>query len=251
VLILPSWFDIIIMQIESISEDLFIRRRSIEKESMDDITQVMKDKYALAFEQHGATAKGVDWNDENELLFRYDKMLAVMQKDFAVLAEPVSMLDVGCGWGGLLRRARSLGAVLHYSGIDVVLKMIQHAREEFPGVTFIHGDVFDLDDKNGYDFVICNAILTQKYDISLPEMEKHTKRLVRKMFELCRHGIAFNMMSTRVNFMVENLYYQNPADLLTWLLAEISPRVRLDHGYSSLANEKGKFFDFTIYAYKD
>jgi hypothetical protein len=82
-------------------------------------------------------------------------------------------------------------------------------------------------------------------------MERHTKRLARKMFELCRHGVAFNMMSTRVNFMVDNLYYQNPADLLAWLLAEVSPRVRLDHGYSSLASGKGKFYDFTVYVYKD
>jgi hypothetical protein len=74
---------------------------------------------------------------------------------------------------------------------------------------------------------------------------------VRKMFELCRHGIAFNMMSTRVNFMVGNLFYQNPSELFAWLLSEISPRVRFDHGYSSLASGRGKFYDFTVYVYRD
>jgi 2-polyprenyl-3-methyl-5-hydroxy-6-metoxy-1,4-benzoquinol methylase len=218
---------------------------------MDSITQLLHDYHARVFELHGATAKGVDWNDETEMLVRYDKMLAVMQKDFSVLPIPASLLDVGSGWGGLLRRARSLGVALNYSGIDVVEAMIQHGREEFPDATFIHGDVFEQADENKYDFVICNAILTQKHNITIPEMERHTKRLVRKMFELCRHGVAFNLMSTRVNFMVDNLYYQNPADILTWLLAEVSPRVRLDHGYSSLANGKGKFYDFTVYVYKD
>jgi len=51
--------------------------------------------------------------------------------------------------------------------------------------------------------------------------------------------------------MVDNLYYQNPADLLAWMLTDLTPRVRLDHGYSSLASGKGKFYDFTVYAYKD
>jgi hypothetical protein len=71
------------------------------------------------------------------------------------------------------------------------------------------------------------------------------------MFSLCRHGISFNAMSTRVNYMVDNLYYQNPADLMAWLLAEVSPRVVIDHGYSSLASGKGKYYDFTVYVYKD
>ena len=52
------------------------------------------------------------------------------------------------------------------------------------------------------------------------------------MFDLSRHGIAFNMMSTRVDFMADNIYYQNPADLLHWMRTELTPRVRLDHGYS-------------------
>ncbi len=218
---------------------------------MDDITQALKDYYATTFARHGATAKGVDWTSEEELLVRYDKMLAVLQKDFTVLPQPVSMLDVGCGWGGQLRRAQSLGVKLNYTGIDVVESMVQHARTEFPGATFIHGDVFALDKPASYDFVVCNAILTQKLGATIPAMEQFTRELARKMFEICRHGIAFNMMSTRVNFMVDNLYYQNPADLLAWMLTDLTPRVRLDHGYSSLASGKGKFYDFTVYAYKD
>jgi 2-polyprenyl-3-methyl-5-hydroxy-6-metoxy-1,4-benzoquinol methylase len=218
---------------------------------MDSITQLLKDYHAKTFAEHGATAKGVDWGDEGEMLVRYEKMLAVAQKDFTVLPATVSMLDVGCGWGGLLRHARRIGVPLQYSGIDVVESMIQHGRTEFPDAEFIHGDVFEMGQDNSYDFVVCNAILTQKHSVAIPEMEQFARRLVRKMFALCRHGVAFNMMSTRVNFMVGNLFYQNPVELLSWLLTEVSPRVRLDHGYSSLANGRGKFYDFTVYVYKD
>ena len=81
-------------------------------------------------------------------------------------------------------------------------------------------------------------------------MEMFAKRLIRKMFSLCRYGIAFNMMSTRVNFTVGNLYYQNPIELFTFLLNEVSPRVVIDHGYSSLQSGVGKYYDFTVYVYK-
>jgi SAM-dependent methyltransferase len=218
---------------------------------MDDITRILRDHYAKTFDRHGATPKGVDWNDESELMVRYDKMLAVLQKDFAVIPPNASVLDIGCGWGGLLQRARALNLPIRYTGIDVVESMIEHGKRTFPEARFICGDVFALNEDSTYDFVVCNAILTQKLGASIPDMERFTKRIAAKMFSLCRHGMAFNMMSTRVNYMVDNLYYQNPGDLLTWLLAEVSPRVRLDHGYSSLASGRGKFYDFAVYVYKD
>jgi 2-polyprenyl-3-methyl-5-hydroxy-6-metoxy-1,4-benzoquinol methylase len=218
---------------------------------MDKISTLFHQYYAKTFDQYGATAKGVDWNDENELLVRYDKILGVLRKDFAELPADLSLLDVGCGWGGLLRRARSLELPLRYTGIDVVEAMIEHGRHEFSDAEFIHGDVFALDQAKQYDFVVCNAILTQKLSVTIPDMEAYLRKLVRKMFSLCRHGISFNAMSTRVNYMVDNLYYQNPADLMAWLLAEVSPRVVIDHGYSSLASGKGKYYDFTVYVYKD
>jgi 2-polyprenyl-3-methyl-5-hydroxy-6-metoxy-1,4-benzoquinol methylase len=219
---------------------------------MDKITKTLKDYYTQTFLQHGTTAKGVDWNDEKELLVRYDKMLGVLQKDFCPeLPESPTLLDVGCGWGGLLQHIVTLNLSLEYTGFDIVPCMVDKASELFPDSEFLLQDIFEQSENRTFDFVVCNAILTQKLDVSIPEMELFAKNLIRKMFELCNHGIAFNLMSTRVNFMVDNLYYQNPAELLTWLLTEISPRVKLDHGYSSLQNNKGKFFDFTVYVYKD
>lgn len=217
---------------------------------MDKITHLLKEYHRKVFSEHGATAKGVDWNDEAEVLVRYDKMLKVIEMDFYNGPDVPTVLDVGCGWGGLAKRAREIGAPVAISGIDVVEEMIIHAKSEFPDCSFETADVFAMEELEIYDFVVCNAILTQKHDISIVEMERFAKRLVQKMFALCRHGIAFNMMSTRVNYTVGNLYYQNPVELFTWLLNELSPRVVIDHGYSSLASGVGKYYDFTVYVYK-
>lgn len=217
---------------------------------MDKITKLLKDYHHKVFLEHGATAKGVDWNNEQEVLLRYDKMLKVIEMDFYEGPRKPTILDVGCGWGGMAKRANDISAPVSIFGIDVVEEMIVHANKEFPEHFFQALDVFKIQESEAYDFVVCNAILTQKHHISIPDMENFTKRLVKKMFELCRYGIAFNLMSTRVNFTVDNLYYQNPVEMLSWLLSDISPRVVLDHGYSSLSSGKGKFYDYTVYVYK-
>ena len=219
---------------------------------MDEITKKHKQHYTKIFELYGATSKGVDWGDEKDFLFRHKKMLSVLQEDFWESNSRISILDVGCGWGGLLSYAEEFFNIeLDYTGIDIVETMVKYASEKFPHGKFDCVDIFDMREEEKYDFVVCNGILTQKHaDTTNPEMEHFSRNLIQKMFAICKRGIAFNMMSTRVNFMVENLYYQNPSELLTWLLADVSPRVRIDHGYSSMANGKGKFYDFTIFVYK-
>jgi len=217
---------------------------------MDEITNLLKSYHTDVFEKFGPTAKGVDWNDECEMLVRYDKMLRVLDKDFYKPDGKPSLVDVGCGWGGLYKRASDMGVDVAYTGIDVAENMVSYASQSFPDAVFHVQDIFDLPDEELYDFAVCNAILTQKHQVSIPAMENFAKRLVSKMFTVARHGIAFNLMSTRVNFMVDNLYYHNPVEMLAWVLSELSPRVRMDHGYSSLVNGRGKFFDYTVYVYK-
>ncbi len=50
-------------------------------------------------------------------------------------------------------------------------------------------------------------------------------------------------MTTKVNFFANNLYYRNPAEMLSWCLAEITPRLRIDHAYPPL-------YEYTVYLYR-
>jgi SAM-dependent methyltransferase len=218
---------------------------------MDELTELFRRHYSKTFELHGPTSKGVDWGDPDETRLRYQKMLQVLDHDFQRPQSIPSLLDVGCGWGGLLEYCTSIELPLDYRGIDVVAEMVEYARARFGAERFLLGDVFALEEENKYDYVVCNAILTQKLSATIPQMEAYSNCLLKKMFSVARFGIAANFMSTRVNFMVDNLYYRSPIELLTYSLLEISPRVRIDHGYSSLASGVGKFYDYTIYIYKD
>jgi len=207
---------------------------------MSEVSKKLKEHYEATFRANGPTSQGVDWGAENSRLeLRYEKMLAVIPQ--GTEGRP-SLLDVGCGFGGLLDYAQSKGIDLDYTGIDVAENMIQWARDNFPDAVFICGDVLDVEFGRRFDYVICNGILTQKLDISGSSMDQFAARLIKRMYELCDQGVAFNVMTTKVNFFSNNLYYRNPAELFAWCFSEITPFIRLDHAYP--------LYEYTLYLYR-
>jgi hypothetical protein len=106
-------------------------------------------------------------------------------------------------------------------------------------------------ENDAYDYVVCNGILWEKLTATLPAMRDYSLALIKKMFGISRYGVAFNMLSTHVNFTGSHLYYQNPLEMLDYCLTHLSPRVRMDHGYSSLSTGRGRFYDFTAYVFKN
>jgi len=215
---------------------------------MDPITSSLERHYGRCFAEHGPVPRGVDWGpDASDTALRYDRMLAVTA-GFEGGAERgagrATLLDVGCGYGGLWAHARQRGLDLSYTGIDVCAPMIDHARRAHPEARFERRDLFDgpgLIDAHRHDFVVCNGILTQKLDASIREMDAFARRVVERLYARCRVGVAVNFMTNQVNFMAANLFYKSPSEALTHALA-LTPKVRLDHAYP--------LYEFTLYLYR-
>ncbi len=208
---------------------------------MDPISKALAQHYSEKFSLHGPTSEGVDWGpDQAKAFLRYEKMLNVA--DSAAGIRP-SLLDVGCGYGGLWSYATSKNVDLDYTGIDVAGNMIEWARGNLPAGNFIEGNVLDYKFDRNFDYVVCNGILTQKLEAAGLEMDQFANQLIRQMFSLCTSAVAFNVMTTKVNFYSNNLYYRNPAELLSWCLSEITPHLKLDHSYP--------LYEYTIYLYRN
>jgi SAM-dependent methyltransferase len=174
------------------------------------------------------------------MLLRYDKMLNVIEMP---PAKNPSLLDVGCGYGGLLNHLAGRGMELDYTGIDIAENMIKWAADKFSSRRFLCGDVLTFDFGRTFDYVVCSGILTQKLDATATDMDRYAAKLIRKMFELCRRGMAFNIMTTKVNYFSNNLYYRNPAELLSWCLSEITRYIKIDHAYP--------LYEYTVYLYRE
>lgn len=209
----------------------------------DRISQMLCKHYTRTLSEHGPSPRGVDWgSDPADHALRLDCMLAVL-KVVDLSARRYTLLDVGCGYGSLLDLIKSRNLPVNYSGIDVSEAMIEEARKRHADIDWRVKDALKLEASEQYDFVVCNGVLTQKLDVSIKEMDEFARALVAQMFRLCRIGVAFNVMTTHVNYMVPNLYYRNPVELLGWCMTQLTSRVKLDHAYP--------LYEYTIYLYRE
>lgn len=210
--------------------------------SSNEISLALGRHYALTFERHGTNSEGVDWgSDPSDHLLRLDQMLHLMSR--GSMGRKPSLLDVGCGFGSLLDRAKERAIALDYTGIDLCEPMIEAARIRHPEACWSVEDILDTPSERRYDYVVCNGVLTQKLDATIRSMDEFLKALVRKMFAICDIGIAFNVMTSHVNFMAPNLYYKSPVELLAWCMSEMTSKVALDHAYP--------LYEFTVYLYRE
>jgi 2-polyprenyl-3-methyl-5-hydroxy-6-metoxy-1,4-benzoquinol methylase len=91
-----------------------------------------------------------------------------------------SLLDVGCGYGELLRFARPRG---QYVGIDMVEQFVQEARHRYPYQSFMAGNILDYCGLQS-DWVLLVGVLS-----SVPEPEA----LLSRCALLARKGIMLDV----------------------------------------------------------
>ena len=206
---------------------------------MHKITANLKEHYGEQYSRFGSTSEGVDWGkDKHSAESRQLQMLGLVLEG----NDDVSLLDVGCGYGHLADLILRKNMGIEYSGVDVVPEMIRDARKRLPQFNFYNADFLDAEISD-YDYLVCNGILTQKLSATTLEMNMFFADFVRKMYNHAKVGIAFNVMSTFVNFQNEKLYYRNPSETLAWCMTELSPHVVLNSAYKP-------WFEYTVYVYK-
>jgi hypothetical protein len=82
-----------------------------------------------------------------------------------------------------------------------------------------------------------------KLTASILDMNRYANGLIRKMFALSKVGVAFDIMSNQVNFMVENSYYRSPIEIFAFCLSELSTKVAVDHAYER--------YEYTTYVFHE
>jgi trans-aconitate methyltransferase len=106
----------------------------------------------------GMSGSHQDWNPD---LYRaraaFVPRLGADLLDLLAIRPGERILDLGCGTGELTSRIVAAGADV--LGLDASPRMIEAARERFPGATFVVGDGQDLAFHQEFDAVFSNAAL--------------------------------------------------------------------------------------------
>jgi SAM-dependent methyltransferase len=198
--------------------------------------------YEDCLRRHGDTHRGVDWPDAADAARRYRVMLDIIGQ--RPCPSPPELLDVGCGAGHLLEHLRRAGSAARYAGIDLSAEFVALCRRKFPAEHFLEIDLLrSPGDNPRADFVIANGVFTEKRDLSWDSMWDYARRMIRVMYDMARVGIAFNVMSTHVDWQRDDLFHLPCDTLAAFLTAEVSRHhvLRADYG----------LYEYTAYVFRE
>ena len=189
--------------------------------------------YNQNVKKHKDDIKSVAWGSKESQLKRFEILSQIAD------LEGQSVLDVGCGLGDFYGWLRNKYSDIRYTGIDITPSMIEIALKRFPGTKFKVQNILELKKvRPTYDYVFASGIFNRR----IPRHKHFIKDTIIRMFDLSKQGIAFNIMSTKADFMKKNEYYADPSKMLNFC-TNLSRRFVLRHDYMP--------HDFTVYVYKE
>ena len=195
------------------------------KRLSDAILSVVERYYSGRFAEHGATARGVDWNSPESQVLRFDQLLRVAERE----ARRFSLNDFGCGYGALVPYLRRRGLDVEYRGFDLSASMLEYARREYPDVTFVETER-ELE-RAGY--TVASGIFNVKMDVPADDWREYVITTLGTIARLSANGFAFNMLTSYsdADKMREDLYYGDPRFFFDHCKREYSRDVALLHDY--------------------
>jgi SAM-dependent methyltransferase len=200
--------------------------------------------YEDCFRRYGDTHLGVDWPNAADAELRYRVMLDLVLRDGNRPQSTVDLLDFGCGAGHFLQclRARSL-AGLRYHGIDLSDLFVSFCRAKFPGVPFGCLDVLAPGAALAeFDYVVANGVFTERCGLTFDEMLSTFQAIVGKLWAATRCGLAFNVMSSHVDWERDDLFHLPMDSMAAFVTGALSRHfvIRMDYGLR----------EYTVYVYR-
>ncbi len=175
--------------------------------------------YSRHLRDFGDTPGALRWTPAGQLR-RYEIFLGAIGD-----VSGKSLLDFGCGKGDFFGFLRENGVSPSYCGIDVNENLIELARQKYPGVEFIAMDIDEESFDRRFDVIVSIGV----FNLRIAGVEESVKEILEKLFSLCGESLHVNFLTSHVARRNVELFYVTPEDILRFVIAEISPRVVLDH----------------------
>jgi SAM-dependent methyltransferase len=205
--------------------------------SHQDIVRANANHYGRLYREHGDTPGAAQWSDEatQDLRLRVLCEVADLRK--------ASVLDFGCGTGRLYQLLAGDGFTGTYVGYDVAAELVAAARKKFPAARFECRDIFADGVGETFDYAVVSGVFNNRHSSN-----DYIYEILRLLFAGVRKGIAFNGLSTYVDYFDEQLNYLDPTAMFDFCKTNISSRVVLRHDY--LLKEGVIPYEFSMYVYK-
>lgn len=210
------------------------------------MSKKIAEHYSQLFEEYGDDPRSTQYPDRESQIERFENLIAYASKED-------SIGDIGCGTAEMLRfliEERSfIGA---YYGIDFTANLLQFSKDKYSSrekTSFLCGDAMEEKNYKNMDWYLCSGAFNNKFPSDAPvDNTQFLYITIKHMFNHSKKGIAFNALSTFVDYMDDHLFYIDPLEVFRFCRNELSPYVTLKHDYT-LGSCKFPY-EFTIYVHK-
>lgn len=205
--------------------------KEIKTEILDEVASY----YSAKLAEHGATARGVDWNSCESQTLRFEQLCKIV----APGTQGFSVADLGCGYGALLEYMAPKYSLFSYLGVDVCQDMVRSATERHhgaPKARFLLGAASDVVS----DYCVASGIFNVRLGRGDSEWIESLRATLDVLHETSRSGFAFNCLTSYSdeNKKKDYLYYADPCALFDLCKRRYSRDVALLHDYG--------LYEFTV-----
>jgi SAM-dependent methyltransferase len=138
-----------------------------------------------------------------------------------------SILDLGCGLGDLLPFLEQKFSNISYTGVDIVQELISAATTiRGQRAQFLCRDIVEDPLGQKFNFVMISGIFN-----NVGITTELLKQMIAAAFDCCIDALAFNFISTYVNFTDSKMAYHDPREVFDFCLEHLSRKVQIHHHY--------------------
>jgi len=185
------------------------------------ILQKANQYYDQRGKQYPFTSKAVFWDDEQTQYLRFHEIVKHLNLD-----ENVTILDVGCGNAELYKYLNFNGFKGCYKGYDINKELLDQAKKIYQDIDVENVDILNHPVTKRFDYVVVSGLFNLNYGQTIRWVEE----MLSALFHLANKKVVFNAISSHVNFKQKEMFYINPANILDFILNNLSSEVVLEHG---------------------
>jgi len=152
-------------------------------------------------------------NDEERIRWQHVKMH--IDKYISTSASKISILDLGCGRGWMVKLLESYGDTV---GFDPVYNVVKHAQKIFPKSQFFVGSYSDVKNKCGlgkFDLIVSSEVIEH----IMPEFKND---FVNTINGLLKPNGFLILTTPRLEVLMDFVKYSNAAQPIEEWMSEIS-----------------------------
>jgi len=189
--------------------------------------------YSNNIRTHGVSSKAVGWNSKESQYLRFEKLSSMID-----LKEEFSINELGCGYGELYKYLIDKNYdVSLFNGYDISEEMLKECRvylNQPSNLNLYHSSNIETFS----DYTIASGIFNIPFDNTTEEWQVYINKTIQNMYQFSKKAIAFNFLTTYVDYEADNLFYQNPEEIFRFCMKNYGRSVQLIHNYN--------LYEFTI-----